>query len=165
MLERKELAELNSVERAQRDAARKSLLHPPVKLSIEQTESIAAGFAESVKTSGYTIWACAIMPQHTHLVVARHRYQVEQVATILKGAATRQIMNDRRHPIANLESNVAPPTMWARGCWKVCLDSEGSIETAIRYVEDNPVLEEKPRQTWPFVSPFRGLDAGWVTYH
>jgi hypothetical protein len=49
--------------------------------------------------------------------------------------------------------------------WKVYLDSEESIENAIRYVEENPVKENKRIQKWSFVVPFGGLErAGWVTY-
>ena len=55
--------------------------------------------------------------------------------------------------------------MWAEHEWKVYLDSEEAIDDAIQYVEDNPDKEEKPKQTWPFVSPFGGLSkGGWITY-
>ncbi len=50
--------------------------------------------------------------------------------------------------------------------WKVFLDTEEAIEDAIRYVEDNPEKEGKPKQSWPFVTPFAGLPpGGWTTYH
>ena len=56
--------------------------------------------------------------------------------------------------------------MWAEHEWKVYLDSEEAIDDAIQYVEDNPGKEEKPKQIWSFVSPFRGLPkGGWITYH
>ena len=134
-------------------------------LSQEQVQSVASGFANLVQKSGYTLWACAIMPQHTHLVIARHTYKVEQIATLLKGSATRQIAEDRRHPMQHLVVDSQLPSMWARGCWKVYLDSEEAITTAIRYVEQNPIKEGKPKQEWPWVKPFEGLDTGWVTYH
>jgi hypothetical protein len=56
--------------------------------------------------------------------------------------------------------------MWGEGQWRVYLDTEEAIEAAIRYVEENAVKEGKPRQRWPFVTPFTGLDkSGWVTYY
>jgi hypothetical protein len=55
--------------------------------------------------------------------------------------------------------------MWAAHEWKVYLDSEEAIENAIAYVNGNPAKEGKPRQRWSFVTPFTGLDKGWVTYH
>ena len=164
-MERKALSELTRLEQAKRDAAKKALIYPPVTLTPEQTQSVATGFAEAVQKSGYTIWGCAIMPQHTHLVIARHTYKVEQIANLLKGEATRQIVSDQRHPISQSEADSKLPSIWGGGCWKVYLDQEETIQNAIRYVENNPLEEEKPRQNWPFVQPFRGLDSGWTTYH
>ena len=70
------------------------------------------------------------------------------------------------HPLAPYVTEEARmPTPWARGVWKVFLNSEESIEAAIRYVAENPEKEGKPRQAWPFVSKLPGLDRGWVTYH
>ena len=34
-----------------------------------------------------------------------------------------------------------PPKVFARGLWKVFLDSAADIERAIRYVENNPLRE------------------------
>jgi len=55
--------------------------------------------------------------------------------------------------------------MWARGCWKVYLDNDAAITNAIRYVEQNPIEEEKLKQDWQWVTPYGGLDSGWVTFH
>jgi hypothetical protein len=58
------------------------------------------------------------------------------------------------------------PSPWARGRWKVFLESEAEIEEAIRYVEEIPAKEGKRRQRWSFVTPFAGLEkSGWITYH
>jgi hypothetical protein len=54
--------------------------------------------------------------------------------------------------------------MWSEHQWKVYLDTEEAIDNAIVYVNDNPPKEGKPAQHWSFVTPFTGLDAGWVTY-
>lgn len=162
---KKSLSELIPQEISTRNAAQRALLYPPVTLSDDQVKSVAAGFADLVRKSGYTVWACAIMPQHAHLVIARHTYKVEQIATLLKGAATRQIVEDRRHPMQHSEANGQLPSMWARGYWKVYLDNDAAITNAIRYVEQNPIEEEKPKQDWQWVTPYGGLDSGWVTFH
>ena len=54
--------------------------------------------------------------------------------------------------------------MWARGEWKVFLDSDEQIENAIAYVLENPVKEGKPIQHWKWITPYSGLEAGWTTY-
>ena len=164
-MDRKSLADLTPTELAQRDAAQKALLYPAVSLTNEQIVSVAGGFADAATKSNYSIWACAIMPEHTHFVIARHTYKVEQIATLLKGAATRKLVDNQLHPMKHLQRNDRLPSMWAGRCWKVFLDSEESIENAICYVENNPIEEGKPQQNWPFVTPFRGIEKDWVTYH
>ena len=159
------LAQLSPAELARREVVRKTLLYPPVSLTGRQALSIAKGFQHQAVKSSYAIWACAILPGHTHLVVGRHRYSVEQIANLLKGAATRQMLEDNRHPLAQYaQPGKTPPGMWARHQWKVYLDSDQAIDNAIAYVIDNPVKEGKPLQKWSWVLPYRGLDTGHVTY-
>jgi len=95
-LNRKELDQLTASELQQREDAKRTLLYPPVSIDGKQALSIANGFATKANNSNYTIWACSILPEHTHLVVARHTYKVEQIANLLKGASTSQIIADKR---------------------------------------------------------------------
>ncbi len=165
--ERKNMTELSENELQQQRDARNTLKYPPVSINGHQAQAIANGFASKTRKSNYTIWACSILPEHTHMVIARHTYNVEQIANLLKGASTSRIIEEGIHPLAaHATAGKRPPRMWATRRWKVYLDSEESIETAIRYVEENPEKEGKPRQNWSFVTPFSGIPtAGWMTYH
>jgi REP element-mobilizing transposase RayT len=152
-------------ELALRDQMRAALVNPPVTLTGKQALSVAAGFERHAQKCGYQIWACAILPEHTHLVIARHRYKVEQMANLLKGSATAQLISDSLHPLAAYaKPDARPPVMWARHEWKVFLDSDEQIENAIAYVNDNPEKEGKPRQHWSWITPYSGLDKGWTTF-
>lgn len=165
--DRHELQELSPEEVRQRDAARSALKYPPVRLNGIQARAVGRGFAHQVQVSGYTVWACAIMPEHTHLLLARHTYSVEQMANLLRGAATRQLMKEGCHPLADYaENGERPPGMWAARPWKFFLDSDQAITAAIHYIENNPVNEGKPLQHWSFVTPYAGLPpGGHTTYH
>ena len=167
VIERREIDELSEAELQRREGAKKALKYPPVSIDGHQALAIAGGFAEKAKRSTYTIWACSILPAHTHLVIARHHYKVEQIANLLKGAATSHIMKEGRHPLAEFAGpRKRPPRMWAACEWKVYLDSDDAIETAIHYVEENPEKEGKRNQDWSFVTPFAGIPkGGWTTYH
>jgi REP element-mobilizing transposase RayT len=90
--ERRSVCELTDAERRQREAARQALAYPPVSIEGHQALAIGRGFAKQVTKSSYRIWACSILPEHAHLVIARHTYKIEQIANLLKGAATRQIL-------------------------------------------------------------------------
>ncbi|MCC6511875.1 MAG: hypothetical protein IT423_22440 [Pirellulaceae bacterium] len=164
-MDQRTLAQLTEHEIALRDEMRQNLLYPPVSLSGMQALSVANGFRSQAVTSGYSIWACAILPEHTHLVIARHRYKVEQIANLLKGAATTQLLDDNLHPLAQYaQAGKRPPGMWARHQWKVYLDSDDQIENAIAYVNDNPIKEGKPPQNWSWITPYAGLEHAWTTY-
>ena len=165
-LEQRTLAMLSADELALREAARQSLHYPPVTLTGEQALSVANGFKEKATKSDYAIWACSILPEHTHLVIGRHRYKAEQIANLLKGAATRQLIANGIHPLRqHAKPGERPPGMWARHQWKSFLDSDNAIENAINYVIENPIKEDKPRQNWRWITPYAGLESGWTTYH
>ena len=166
-LERRELNELTEEEIRDRDEAKAALCYPPVSISDDQAITVAEGFRIQTLKSNYTIWACAIMPEHTHMVLARHSYHVERMVNLLKGSTTTEMMKVGNHPLkSHAAPGERPPRMWSAHEWKVFLDSEDGIRQAIAYVERNPENEGKAQQSWNFVSPFAGINtAGWTTYH
>jgi REP element-mobilizing transposase RayT len=140
---------------AKRAAARASLMFPPVSFTGIQALAIASGFADGARRSGYQILACAILPDHVHLVIARHEYAIEQVVNRLKGSASRVIAERGLHPLDGYETKRgSTPSMWAEGLWKVFLDNPSDVLRAIEYVEGNPEKEGKKRQKWKFVMPY-----------
>jgi REP element-mobilizing transposase RayT len=143
-------------DRQTRLAAKRTLKYPDVHFTGLQARAIGRGFADYVRRSGLTVWACSILPEHVHFVVARHRYEVEQVANLLKGAATRLMVEQGLHPFGEHSSdNDRVPTVWARRHWKVFLYTEQEVERAIKYVDRNPLKEGKLKQHWSFVVPFK----------
>jgi REP element-mobilizing transposase RayT len=148
-------------ERRQREAAKAALKYPPVELTGRQARAVGRGFASFCEKRRLAVWACSILPEHVHLVIARFRYEVEKVANLLKGAATRQLRNEGLDPMQGCHTRRGQTrSSWARGQWNVYLDTEEAICNAIRYVEQNPMKEGKPPQRWSFVTAFGGLEAG-----
>jgi REP element-mobilizing transposase RayT len=144
-------------DRERRRAARASLKYPAVRLNGLQARAIARGFAAQSGKCGYVVHACAIMHNHAHLVVARHRYDVVQVVNLLKGAASRRLEQEGLHPLRGYRrEDGSLPSPWASRCWKVFLDDPGNVRRAIEYVEENPAGEDLPPQRWNFVEPYEG---------
>jgi REP element-mobilizing transposase RayT len=144
-------------DRRLRLAAKKSLKYPAVEFTGLQAKSIGAGFWRYIQRSGVVVWACSTLPDHVHLVVRRHSYKAEIMMQQFKGNATAQLNRDKMHPLDQYaEPEKAPPSPWGERGWKVYLDSEDDVWRAIRYVENNPMKEGKPRQTWSFVCKFNG---------
>lgn len=164
-LQRRTVAQLTEKEKYQRDLARKSLLYPPVTLTGGQARCVGMGFSKLAQKSQCVVWACSIMPEHTHLVVARHRYKVEQIVNLLKGSATSELIKDGLHPMLNfVDPEESLPKMWGRGQWVSFLEDHEGICNAIGYVKENPLKEGKPLQDWKWITPYRGLGSGWTTY-
>ncbi len=134
-----------------RQQAKQALKYEPVSFSGRQALSISAGFHNAMKRSGYVFYACSILPEHVHAVIARSRYNIEHVVGQLKGEATKQLNRDGLHPFGRL---AARPSPWVRKGWNVYLDNDHAIRRAACYVEENPTKEGKPPQRWQFVTPF-----------
>jgi REP element-mobilizing transposase RayT len=143
--------------RATRLAAKRALVRPAVQLTGEQALAVSRGRAQYADRARVKILACAILPDHVHLVLGSHRIAIPQLVIQLKGEATSQLIADRMHPFQQLAAPGArPPKCFARGQWKVYLDSVGDVQRAVQYVEDNPQKEGKRRQRWSFVTPWDG---------
>lgn len=140
---------------ARRLAAKAALKYPPVRLTGLQARAVARGFAAGARKLGLAVPACSILPEHVHLVVARHRLPVERVVNLLKGAAARRLTDEGIHPLRAFSTPAGrAPKVWARGLWKVYLDSGADVRRAIEYVAGNPAREGLPPQRWSFVRPW-----------
>lgn len=136
---------------SKRIGAKLLLKRPAVKFSGVQARAVGQGFAEYARRAGLGILACAILPDHVHLVLAAHRLSPKRLAIQLKGAATRELVRQQLHPAGN---GPRPSKCFARGEWKVFLDTEEDVLRAIGYVELNPEKEGLQRQRWSFVREF-----------
>lgn len=130
-----------------RRAAKAALRWPAVHLSGRQALAAAHGFAQAAGEGGYRIHGCSILPDHVHMVVARHERTAGRLIGHLKGRATQRLAAD----------GLWPPDrrpVWGHGGWNVFLDTPEDVSRAVAYVEANPAKEGKPRQRWSFVTPF-----------
>ncbi len=78
-------------DRKKREATKQALKFPPVMLNGLQARAVARGFAATEQI----VYACAIMPEHTHLVLARSKIPAKDMAKILKQKARRRKMKKR----------------------------------------------------------------------
>lgn len=108
---------------------------------------IAEAFAEIVDECRYTCYACAIMPDHIHILIRKHRDSAEEMAKKLKNASRLRLskngIRDGDHPT------------WTGGHgWTVFLDHPKEIHRTIPYIEKNPEKIGLPKQIWPFVKQY-----------
>jgi len=114
----------------------------------QDVQRVAEGIAEAVRTRRYTCYACAILPDHVHLVIRKHRHKAEDMIESLQAASRLRLRS----------AGLRPPEhpVWATGGWKGFLDRPDAVRRTIAYIEDNPAKQRLPRQTWPFVVAYDG---------
>ncbi len=140
-------------DRRLRQTAKQALKRKPVHFSGVQARAVGRGFALAVQSHSISIWACAIMPNHVHLVVGRSAFSIEEVSAMLKRRATEQLIAEGLHPFSK-QLNKRLPSIWAVGEWKVFLDAPEAIISCIQYVEANPIHTGLRPQRWSFVVPY-----------
>lgn len=138
-----------------RQATKAALARPPVKFNGIQARAVVRGFSRIAQKLELLVFACAIMPDHAHLVVGEHRLSGDELLAALKRAATKQLNEEQVHPLKNYpRSNGKLLSPWASGGWKVFLDTADDMHRAIRYVEQNPIKAGLKCQRWSFVVPY-----------
>ncbi|HWE95636.1 MAG TPA: hypothetical protein VG269_16850 [Tepidisphaeraceae bacterium] len=132
-----------------------TFLEFPLKtLSPDDFPVVARAFAGTVMANRYTCYACAVMPDHIHILIRKHKHLAEEMIQNLQRESHIGLreagLYDLEHPV------------WGGPGWKVFLDHPDDIVRTVRYVEQNPIKIGLPRQHWDFVKPYDGwpLHAG-----
>jgi REP element-mobilizing transposase RayT len=130
------------------EQAESRLQFPVIRFEPDQFDQIAAAFAETIRNCRYTCYACAIMPDHVHMVIRKHRDIAEQMIE--------NVQSDSRLRLQSSGIVPADHPVWTLKGWHVFLDSPMAVRGRIAYVEGNPLKEGLARQIWPFVVPYDG---------
>ena len=110
---------------------------------------IARAFEQEIAVQGYTCWACAVMPDHVHILIRKHKHLAEDMAANLMEASRRRLVETGHRE--------ADHPAWIRGTgWKVYCDDPDDVRRTIKYIELNPVKIGLPEQKWVFVQPYDG---------
>ena len=111
-----------------------------IRLLTSAIRSVGRAIGEAIAGERYTCWAAAVMPDHVHLLIRKHRQTAEDITENLM-TRTRQRLRDVGH---------VPPNhpAWAGGCgWHVFLEHPDDVQRTIKYIRDNAA------QPWPSCNP------------
>ncbi len=110
--------------------ARLVLAHPVLAFTEEDVAILADSFRQTIRQRRYTCYACAIMPEHVHLLIRIHRDKAEQMQAQFQDASRDALIAaDRRrgnHPV------------WGGRGWKAFQFTRTDMERTDRYIENNP---------------------------
>ena len=125
--------------------ARDVLKHELLTFDAAAIEALAESFAETIRSRVYT---CAIMPDHVHMIIRKHRDHAETMLESLQSGS--------RDHLQRLGLRSADHPVWGGPGWKVFLETRRDVARTIQYIEDNPIKIGRPVQRWPFVTPYDG---------
>ena len=118
-------------------------------LTFNETERavIADAFGEVTATQRYTCYACAVMPDHVHILIRKHRHLAEEmIQNFISASREKLVATGDREPHH-------PTWTWGNG-WKVFLEHPDEVRRTIGYIERNPYPIGLPTQQWSFITPY-----------
>jgi REP element-mobilizing transposase RayT len=128
--------------------APEKLKHELLEIDPQDFPVVAEGLARTIELYRYTCWACAVMPDHVHVLIRKHRDTAEQMIGRLQNGSMSAMREARRrggeHPV------------WGGAGWKVFQDSPEDVRRTIAYIRNNPVKMKLPEQRWGFVKEYDG---------
>jgi REP element-mobilizing transposase RayT len=128
------------------EAASRVLKHDLRKFTPDEIALLGKEFSEVARKRTYTCYACAVMPEHVHMLVRKHRDKAESMIAGFQEAS--------RNAFASAGYRPTDHPVWGGPGWKVYLETRDDIRRVIRYIEDNPIKAGRSRQQWEFVTPY-----------
>ncbi len=120
----------------------------PIWFDDAKRQAISDAFARVVKQRRYTVWACAILSNHGHLCLRRHR---DDAQTMWNGFAELS-----RRSICAFADAVDDHPVWSIRPYKVFLYAPEDVRRVVLYIRRNSTREKLAVQTWRFIQPYNG---------
>lgn len=128
------------------DQAKGILQHPLLELTREDMDCVAESFAATVARERYTCYACAIMRDHAHLLVRKHKHTPQEMMDRLQGDSSLLLREGQRRP--------ANHPVWTQGGAVIYIDHPARMWNTIQYVRGNYDKAHLRAPEFPFVKAY-----------
>lgn len=135
----------NEVREFSRDAEAK-LAHSVLWWDNAERQALTKAFGDIVRECSLTCYTCAVLSNHVHLLIRKHRRKAEEMIGLLKNAG-REILR---------ETELVPeehPVFSADRC-RIYKDNVASMRNCIRYIERNFEKHRIPKIECDFLTPY-----------
>ena len=124
------------------------LAFPKLWFDTLQRAMIVGAIGEIAKREKLTCWACAVLPNHVHMLVRAHRLEGEEMLELFKGRAREMLVT----------RGFAPPhhPVFSASKGDVFKRSPAEIRSCIKYIWDNFAKHNIPPERYPFVADYDG---------
>ena len=126
--------------------AQHQLEHSVLWFDSAKRQVIADAFTQTMQDLRYTCFACAILSNHAHLIIRKHRDRAETMIDHLRTESASRLCR-----LADVPHNHA---VWNTGHYKKFLFTPADITRTVAYIRNNPARERILEQNFPFVTPY-----------
>ena len=128
--------------------AEELLAHPRRIFNDEEALVIAKSFAKTIKNRVCTCYECAMMPDHVHILIRRHRDKAEDMIGFFQDDSKAALIRAGRRPVNH--------PVWGGPGWKVFLNTREDMERIVKYIRNNPIKAGLKAQRWGFIKEYNG---------
>jgi REP element-mobilizing transposase RayT len=128
--------------------ARRALKYELLTFTDDEVNLVAAAFAAVIQERRYTSYACAIMPDHVHILVRKHVDLSEMMIEHLQERSRQALIEAGRRPMDH--------PVWGGPGWKVFLNTPDDFRRVVKYIQENPIKAGRAAQRWEFVKEYDG---------
>jgi len=126
--------------------AQPKLKHELLPFSPTDIKQVGESFRRTQVRCNYTVWACAIMDDHVHLLVRKHRDSFEDMIE--------HFCNDSQFALRELGHRPPDHPVWTKGAFHLFLDQPEEVWRTIDYINLNPPKARMADQHWPFITDY-----------
>ena len=126
--------------------AQKRLAMPTLWWDGAERHELVRAFGEVIERERLTCYACAVLRNHAHLLVRKHRLKAEEMIGILKDTGRRRLREKRM-------AGVDHPVFSADSC-HVFKSTPQLVRNCVQYINDNYRKHNIPCVACDFVVPY-----------
>ncbi len=126
--------------------AQKRLRHPVLWWAAAEQQALAGAFGEVITAEGLTCYACAVLSNHVHFLMRKHRLKAEEMSEPLKEAALSAVRDMKSFSPGH-------PVFSGRSCHIYKSDTR-AMWACVDYIESNFAKHRLPRERYGFVTPY-----------
>ena len=130
------------------------LKHERLFLTDDEIHFVGERIEQTIRTRNYTCYGCAIMPEHVHLLIRKHRDKAEQMIDYFQ--------KDSREKLIEAKRRAPDHPVWGGPGGTVFLHTREDMERIALYIRQNPIKAGRPEQNWSFVRIYDGWLPGFA---
>ncbi|OQB81869.1 MAG: hypothetical protein BWX88_04170 [Planctomycetes bacterium ADurb.Bin126] len=132
--------------KAFRIAARPLLTHPVLWFEHPHRQALIDAIRQSIRSETLTCYACAVLSNHIHLLIRRHRLDGPKLNALLKDSLAETLHEEKLVPPEH-------PVFSADSCHFYKSDKQ-AVRNCIGYINENFAKHHLPLAVYDFVTPY-----------